>query len=53
MWKKIKALWTGEEGQAMVEYGLIIALIGVFLIGALVFLAGGLDGLFRDAAGNL
>lgn len=40
-----------DEGQSMVEYGLIIALIAIFVIAALVFLHGQIANLF-GAAGN-
>ena len=42
-----------ETGAALVEYSLLVALIAVFCIGAMSFLAGGVDTLFRDIAGNL
>ena len=35
-----------EKGQALTEYGLIIALVAVVLIGALGFLTGGLEAIF-------
>jgi pilus assembly protein Flp/PilA len=35
-----------EAGQGMVEYGLIIALVAVVLIGALVTMNGGLQTIF-------
>lgn len=38
-----------DEGQTLVEYALIIALVSVVLIGALVALQGGIGGAF-DAA---
>ena len=37
-----------EEGQGMAEYALIIALVAVVLIGALGFLSGGIDTLFKS-----
>ena len=41
-------VWTkSDEGATAVEYGLMVALIAVFIIGAVTALAGGLDGLFR------
>lgn len=43
---------TGEKGATMVEYGLLIALIGVLLIGAIGILTGALDALFTEV-GNL
>jgi len=31
----VKKLWTGQEGQGMAEYGLILALVAIAAIGAL------------------
>ncbi len=41
-----------EEGQTLVEYGLIIALVAIALVLSLQFLAGGIDGVFQDIVGN-
>lgn len=41
-----KRLWQEETGQGMVEYGLIIALVAVALIGVLTTMKGGLAGIF-------
>jgi pilus assembly protein Flp/PilA len=54
-------LWTAfqsriirdEEGAGMVEYALLVALIGVLLVGALVLLRGGIDAVFTGAATEL
>ena len=35
-----------QEGQALVEYALIISLVAIFLIGALTFMRGKLDSIF-------
>lgn len=32
LWSSLKAWWRSEEGQGMVEYGLIIALVAIGLI---------------------
>lgn len=42
-----------EEGQGMVEYGLIIALVAVVVIGALVILGHHLNDLFNNVANNV
>ncbi|NLX78286.1 MAG: Flp family type IVb pilin [Clostridiales bacterium] len=42
-----------EEGQAMVEYGLIIALIAIAVIIALVALGGKIGDLFDKAGSGL
>jgi len=47
----IKNFIEDENGQGMVEYGLIIALVAVVLIGALTLLSGNITGIF-GAAGN-
>jgi pilus assembly protein Flp/PilA len=42
-----------EEGQALTEYGLILALVAIALIGALTALALGLTGVFERVVGAL
>ena len=37
-----------EEGQTLVEYALIIALVSIVLVVALGSLAGGIEGVFND-----
>ena len=44
--EQLKKLFKDEEGQGMVEYGLIIGLIAIVLIGALTALNGGLTSIF-------
>ena len=53
MLNQLKRLWSEEDGQGMVEYGLIIALVSVVVIGALTALGGGLDGLFEGVSDTL
>lgn len=49
----IKRLLNDEEGQGMVEYGLIIALIAVVLIAALTAMGGGLQVIFNKITNEL
>lgn len=42
-----------ESGQGMVEYGLIIALIAVVLIGTLGTMSGGLKSIFEEITAKL
>ncbi len=40
--------WLREEsGQTLVEYGLIVALVSIAVIGALLLLGGGIDDVFQ------
>ena len=41
-------LESREEGQGLVEYALIIALVSVLLVAALGLLRGGIEGVFTD-----
>lgn len=50
---KIRTRVQGEKGATMVEYGLLIALIGVLLVAAIGVLTGALDALFRAVAALL
>ena len=49
----MKKFLMNEEGQGMVEYGLIIALVAVVVIGAIVALSGGITDTFNKAKDNL
>jgi pilus assembly protein Flp/PilA len=42
-----------EEGQALVEYALILSLIAVVCIGALTALGVGVQGILNQIAGSL
>jgi pilus assembly protein Flp/PilA len=56
MWNDLKsylyglsaALVRNEEGQGLVEYSLILALVSIAAIGTLVILAGGINGVFEE-----
>jgi pilus assembly protein Flp/PilA len=46
-------LTKNEEGQTLVEYALIIALVSVALVAGLGLLAGGIGGVFTTIIGKL
>lgn len=48
-----KRLWNDEEGQGMVEYGLIIALVSIVVILALTAIGGGLNTIFENISNTL
>jgi len=49
----LKRLWKEEEGQDLVEYGLLIVLVALACTAALQGLAGGISNMFSSAVGNL
>ncbi|CRK81533.1 Flp family type IVb pilin [Neobacillus massiliamazoniensis] len=53
MLKKIKNLVLKEEGQALTEYGLIIALVAVLLVGSLIALKEQLITVFKNIVDGL
>jgi pilus assembly protein Flp/PilA len=53
MIKMIEKLFKNEEGQGLVEYALIIALIAIALIAALGFLKNGVGNVFNNASTEL
>ena len=53
MLKRLRNLVTDEEGQGMVEYGLLLALIAVVVIAALLSLGQKVEGIFTEVEGKL
>jgi len=49
MFKKFQAIMKDEKGQALAEYGLILALIAVICVGALTLLGTNV----RDTLGTI
>lgn len=45
----MKRLWKEEEGQDLVEYGLLIVLISLFAVTAMSSLASGISDAFSNA----
>lgn len=53
MMNQIRNLWNDENGQGMVEYGLIIALVAVVAIGGLYLLGPKLRDMFTGIAASM
>lgn len=49
----IKERLTSEKGATAVEYGLMVALIAVFIIGAVALVGTSLDAIFTDVSDSL
>lgn len=49
----MKRFFMNEDGQGMVEYGLIIALVAIVVIAGLKILGGSTNSLFGDISNNL
>lgn len=49
----MKKFFMNEEGQGMVEYGLIIALVAVVVIAAITLLGNGISDKFNQITDNL
>ena len=47
---KIKSFFMDESGQAMTEYGLILALVAIVVIVAVTLIGTNLNGLFNNVA---
>lgn len=48
-----KRLWKEEEGQDLVEYGLLIVLIALFAVAAMSSLASGISDAFSNASAQM
>lgn len=51
--KLMNAVESREEGQGLVEYALIIALVAILLVAALTGLKGGISNTFNTITSNL
>lgn len=51
--KKVREFVKNEEGQGLVEYALIIALVAIIVIVALKFLGGTVGNTYNKVGGNL
>ncbi len=53
MWQALLSVFRKKEGQSLVEYALIIALVAVVLIAGLQALQGGIAGAFANVVAQL
>lgn len=53
MLEMFKGLFVEEEGQGMTEYGLILGLIAVAVIGVLITLGDEINGVFNNLISKL
>ena len=49
----LATLWKDEEGQDLVEYGLLVVLISLFAVAAMQGLANGISDAFSNASAQL
>ncbi|VBB06616.1 flp/fap pilin component [Lucifera butyrica] len=49
----VKMMFRNQKGQGMVEYGLILALIAVVVMGTLAAMGTTLNGMFTKISGSL
>jgi Flp pilus assembly pilin Flp len=49
----VRARAAREDGQALVEYSLILALVATALLGTLALVAGGIEGVFETVINAL
>jgi pilus assembly protein Flp/PilA len=49
----LKRLWKEEEGQDLVEYGLLVVLVALFALASMSGLATSISTAFSNAASNL
>lgn len=53
LFKKFRTFILTQDGQGMVEYGLIIALVAIVVIGAIMLLGGNVSDIFQKAADSV
>lgn len=53
MMEMLRRMWSADEGQDLVEYALIIALVSIALVTALQALSGAISGVFATISTDL
>jgi pilus assembly protein Flp/PilA len=52
-WDRLSAAWRNRDGQALVEYALILALVAIAAIAALHFLGQAANNTLQNVANNV
>ena len=53
LWQNVKAYVKSQKGQGMVEYGLILALVGVAVVATLTTLGTNISTMFTNVAAKI
>jgi Flp pilus assembly pilin Flp len=53
MWRDLRALWSCDQGQNIVEYAMMLAVILVVVIGTLRLVGGNANNVFSTVASNV
>jgi Flp pilus assembly pilin Flp len=53
MLQVLRVLWTGDEGQDIAEYAVMLAVILVLVIGTIRLIGGNANNAFSSVASNL
>lgn len=53
MYKCVSRFWRDESGSVAIEYGLILSLITVLLIGSMVAIGGSVNSFYTNALDGL
>jgi Flp pilus assembly pilin Flp len=51
--RDLRALWSGDQGQNIVEYAMMLAVILVVVIGTLRLVGGNANNVFSTVASNV
>lgn len=49
----VRANWKKEDGQTMAEYGVVLAVITLLIVGTLTLLSGGINNALNNVIGVL
>jgi Flp pilus assembly pilin Flp len=53
MWRDLRGLWSCDQGQSIVEYAVMLAVILMVVIGTLRLVGGNANNVFSTVASNV